>query len=224
MRATCASTRCPCPAASASAAASVFSAGASSPWPFQHRRGHHQEHQRRRHHRRLSLHAPAGHLPRPSSACRRCRCSVGVGGGLTNGVPLRPAWPPTSEHQGAYGVVLQQPASATETIHARSRRRWRSPWCITVVSEQTDIGSPTWTAGVDFHQRVRRGQARRRSWRRPCGSDYPGGCPSSPPAAPRRRRILRHHPAPGPMPSLTHRPPAASLFAKTMAGNRSELE
>ena len=116
---------------------------------------------------------------------------VGVGGGITTGSrSVRLAI--QSEHQGAYGVVLNAPTS--DDVIRQIKKVVDIPVVITVVSAHTDIGSRLAPP------------PRRRSWRRSAGTSR--RFPSSPPAAPQRSRSSAPS-RPEPMPLHTPRPPTA---------------
>ena len=116
---------------------------------------------------------------------------VGVGGGITTGSrSVRLAI--QSEHQGAYGVVLNAPTS--DDVIRQIKKVVDIPVVITVVSAHTDIGSRL-EAGADFlNVSGAAGTSRR--------------FPSSPPAAPQRSRSSAPS-RPEPMPLHTPRPPTA---------------
>ena len=127
---------------------------------------------------------------------------VGVGGGITTGSrSVRLAI--QSEHQGAYGVVLNAPTS--DDVIRQIKKVVDIPVVITVVSAHTDIGQPP-GGGSRLSQMSPAPPPRRRSWRRSAGTSR--RFPSSPPAAPQRSRSSAPS-RPEPMPLHTPRPPTA---------------
>ena len=140
----------------------------------------------------------------------------GVGGGLTNGIRSA-SMAAYVEHQGAYGVVCNSKIGL-ETIHD-IKDAVEIPVVYTVISEKTDI-QPYLDAGVDIINVS--GAARTPEIVAALRARYPelaiiatGG--------PTEESILSTIQAGAN--AITYTPPSsASLFAKTMADNRSELE
>ena len=141
---------------------------------------------------------------------------VGVGGGVTNGGrSVRLA--AYAEHQGAYGVVCNSKIGV-ETIHA-IKDAVEIPVVYTVISENTDI-QPYLTAGVDIINVS--GAARTPEIVGALRQRYPE-LPIIATGGPTEESILATIRAGAN--AITYTPPSsASLFAKTMADNRSELE
>ena len=140
----------------------------------------------------------------------------GVGGGLTNGVRSA-SMAAYVEHQGAYGVVCNSKIGV-ETIHA-IKDAVEIPVVYTVISENTDI-QPYLTAGVDIINVS--GAARTPEIVGALRQRYPE-LPIIATGGPTEESILATIRAGAN--AITYTPPSsASLFAKTMAGNRSELE
>ena len=140
----------------------------------------------------------------------------GVGGGLTNGVRSA-SMAAYVEHQGAYGVVCNSKIGV-ETIHA-IKDAVEIPVVYTVISEKTDI-QPYLTAGVDIINVS--GAARTPEIVGALRQRYPE-LPIIATGGPTEESILATIRAGAN--AITYTPPSsASLFAKTMAGNRSELE
>ena len=130
----------------------------------------------------------------------------GVGGGLTNGVRSA-SMAAYVEHQGAYGVVCN------------SKIGVETPVVYTVISENTDI-QPYLTAGVDIINVS--GAARTPEIVGTLRQRYPE-LPIIATGGPTEESILATIRAGAN--AITYTPPSsASLFAKTMADNRSELE
>ena len=140
----------------------------------------------------------------------------GVGGGLTNGIRSA-SMAAYVEHQGAYGVVCNSKIGL-ETIRD-IKDAVEIPVVYTVISEKTDI-QPYLDAGVDIINVS--GAARTPEIVAALRAQYPelaiiatGG--------PTEESILSTIQAGAN--AITYTPPSsASLFAKTMAANRSELE
>ena len=121
------------------------------------------------------------------------------------------------EHQGAYGVVCNSKIGV-ETIHA-IKDAVEIPVVYTVISENTDI-QPYLTAGVDIINVS--GAARTPEIVGTLRQRYPE-LPIIATGGPTEESILATIRAGAN--AITYTPPSsASLFAKTMAGNRSELE
>ena len=140
----------------------------------------------------------------------------GVGGGLTNGVRSA-SMAAYVEHQGAYGVVCNSKIGV-ETIHA-IKDAVEIPVVYTVISENTDI-QPYLTAGVDIINVS--GAARTPEIVGALRQRYPE-LPIIATGGPTEESILATIRAGAN--AITYTPPSsASLFAKTMADNRSELE
>ena len=140
----------------------------------------------------------------------------GVGGGLTNGVRSA-SMAAYVEHQGAYGVVCNSKIGV-ETIHA-IKDAVEIPVVYTVISENTDI-QPYLTAGVDIINVS--GAARTPEIVGTLRQRYPE-LPIIATGGPTEESILATIRAGAN--AITYTPPSsASLFAKTMADNRSELE
>ena len=140
-----------------------------------------------------------------------------MGGGLTNGVRSA-SMAAYVEHQGAYGVVCNSKIGV-ETIHA-IKDAVEIPVVYTVISENTDI-QPYLTAGVDIINVS--GAARTPEIVGALRQRYP-----ELPIIATGRPHGGEHPAAtirAGANAITYTPPSsASLFAKTMADNRSELE
>ena len=140
----------------------------------------------------------------------------GVGGGLTNGVRSA-SMAAYVEHQGAYGVVCNSKIGV-ETIHA-IKDAVEIPVVYTVISEKTDIQLYL-TAGVDIINVS--GAARTPEIVGTLRQRYPE-LPIIATGGPTEESILATIRAGAN--AITYTPPSsASLFAKTMADNRSELE
>ena len=140
----------------------------------------------------------------------------GVGGGLTNGVRSA-SMAAYVEHQGAYGVVCNSKIGV-ETIHA-IKDAVEIPVVYTVISEKTDI-QPYLTAGVDIINVS--GAARTPEIVGALRQRYPE-LPIIATGGPTEESILATIRAGAN--AITYTPPSsASLFARTMADNRSELE
>ena len=141
---------------------------------------------------------------------------VGVGGGYTNGSrSVRLAM--QAEHQGAYGVVCNSKIDA-ETIHF-IKEAVEIPVVYTVISEKMDI-EPYLAAGVDFVNVS--GAARTPQIVAALREKYPR-LPIIATGGPTDESIIATIQAGAN--AITYTPPSsASLFAKTMASNRSELE
>ena len=121
------------------------------------------------------------------------------------------------EHQGAYGVVCNSKIGV-ETIHA-IKDAVEIPVVYTVISENTDI-QPYLTAGVDIINVS--GAARTPEIVGALRQRYPE-LPIIATGGPTEESILATIRAGAN--AITYTPPSsASLFAKTMADNRSELE
>ena len=141
---------------------------------------------------------------------------AGVGGGLTNG-QRSASIAAYAEHQGAFGLVCN--TFITEEAIRAIKETVEIPLVYTVVSEQTDVAGKL-AAGVDFLNVS--GAARTPEIVAALRARYPelaiiatGG--------PTEESILSTIQAGAN--AITYTPPSsASLFAKTMADNRSELE
>ena len=140
----------------------------------------------------------------------------GVGGGLTNGVRSA-SMAAYVEHQGAYGVVCNSKIGL-ETIRA-IKEAVEIPVVYTVISEKMDI-EPYLAAGVDFVNVS--GAARTPEIVSALRKKYPElpiiatGGPTDESITATIRSGAN---------AITYTPPSsASLFARTMADNRSELE
>ena len=144
----------------------------------------------------------------------------GVGGGLTNGVRSA-SMAAYVEHQGAYGVVCNSKIGL-DTIRA-IKEAVEIPVVYTVISEKMDI-EPYLAAGVDFVNVS--GAARTPEIVAALRAKYPEQHPDVPIIAtggPTDESITATIRAGAN--AITYTPPSsASLFAKTMADNRSELE
>ena len=141
---------------------------------------------------------------------------VGVGGGLTSGDrSVRMAI--EAENQGAYGVVCNSKIDV-DTIHA-IKDAVEIPVVYTVISEKMEIG-PYLAAGVDFVNVS--GAARTPQIVAALREKYPE-LPIIATGGPTDESITTTIQAGAN--AITYTPPSsASLFAKTMASNRSELE
>ena len=127
---------------------------------------------------------------------------VGVGGGITTGSrSVRLAI--QSEHQGAYGVVLNCPTS--DDVIRQIKKVVDIPVVITVVSAPHGHRQPP-GGGSRLSRMSPAPPPRRRSWRQ-IRRDF-RRFPSSPPAAPQRSRSSAPS-RPEPMPLHTPRPPTA---------------
>ena len=121
------------------------------------------------------------------------------------------------EHQGAYGVVCNSKIDA-ETIHF-IKEAVEIPVVYTVISEKMDI-EPYLAAGVDFVNVS--GAARTPQIVAALREKYPE-LPIIATGGPTNESITTTIRAGAN--AITYTPPSsASLFAKTMASNRSELE
>ena len=140
----------------------------------------------------------------------------GVGGGLTNGARSA-SMAAYVEHQGAYGVVCNSKIDV-DTIHA-IKDAVEIPVVYTVISEKMDI-EPYLAAGVDFVNVS--GAARTPQIVAALREKYPR-LPIIATGGPTDESIIATIQAGAN--AITYTPPSsASLFAKTMASNRSELE
>ena len=140
----------------------------------------------------------------------------GVGGGLTNGVRSA-SMAAYVEHQGAYGVVCNSKIGL-DTIRA-IKEAVEIPVVYTVISEKMDI-EPYLAAGVDFVNVS--GAARTPEIVAALRAKYPE-LPIIATGGPTDESITATIRAGAN--AITYTPPSsASLFAKTMADNRSELE
>ena len=141
---------------------------------------------------------------------------VGVGGGVTSGMrSYRLAI--QAEHQGAYGVVLNAPTS-NEVIR-QIKEVVDIPVVITVVSTNADIRGRL-EAGADFLNVS--GAAATPDIVASIRRDFPD-VPIIATGGPTEESILATIRAGAN--AITYTPPSsASLFARTMADNRSELE
>lgn len=141
---------------------------------------------------------------------------VGVGGGITTGSrSVRLAI--QSEHQGAYGVVLNAPTS--DDVIRQIKKVVDIPVVITVVSAHTDIGSRL-EAGADFLNVS--GAAATPEIVAEIRPGLPRRFPSSPPAAPTEESILRTIQAGAN--AITYTPPSNGvLFARIMNQHRKAL-